>query len=136
MISMGSSLMRVNGDFRAIDGRTNTSITMVGNELYVPIEAIVTALGGSVAYMNNKVTINLNNKSVVSSKDSQSITVNGKSTKMGAAAFMANDGTMMFPASFLSDTLGLTVEWDSDSGTLSIWSSANVANSAANKSSK
>ena len=136
MISMGSSLMRVNGDFRAIDGRTNTSITMVGNELYVPIEAIVTALGGSVAYMNNKVTINLNNKSVVSSKDSQSITVNGKSSKMGAAAFMANDGTMMFPASFLSDTLGLTVEWDSDSGTLSIWSSANVANSAANKSSK
>lgn len=55
-----------------------------------------------------------------------SIAVNGKKASMTKASFMADDGTMMFPVSFLSDTLGLTVEWSSDTKTLSIWS-GNVA---------
>ncbi|NLP15500.1 MAG: hypothetical protein GX379_00445 [Clostridiales bacterium] len=52
--------------------------------------------------------------------------MNGKKASMTKASFMADDGTMMFPVSFLSDTLGLTVEWSSDTKTLSIWS-GNVA---------
>ena len=50
---------------------------------------------------------------------------NGKKAKMGAAPFMSDNGTMMFPVSFLSKTLGLKTEWSPDTNTLSVWS-ANV----------
>ncbi|TAH74964.1 MAG: copper amine oxidase N-terminal domain-containing protein [Anaerolineaceae bacterium] len=124
MIAMGQSQMRVNGRMRTIDGRGNTSVMMVDNEVFVPIEAIVEALGGTVAYgSDQKLTIRLNNNSIVSYNGKSDISANGKKLNMKAAPFMTSNGTMMFPASFLSDNLGLTTEWSADTNTLSVWSS-------------
>ena len=123
MITMGQSQMRVNGRMRSIDGRGNTSVMVVNKEVFVPIEAVVKALGGSVSYgANQKLTVKLNNKSIVSYNGKSDITANGKKAKMGTAPFMSDNGTMMFPASFLSEALDLSTEWSSDSNTLSVWS--------------
>ncbi|NLO08977.1 MAG: copper amine oxidase N-terminal domain-containing protein [Clostridiales bacterium] len=122
MITVGQSQMRVNGRMRSIDGRGNTSVMMVDNEVFVPIEAIVEALGGSVSYgTNQKLTVKLNNKSVVSFNGKSAITANGKKASMEAAPFMTSNGTMMFPATFLSKNLGLKTEWSADTNTLSVW---------------
>ena len=123
MISMGQSQMRVNGRIRSIDGRGNTSIMMVDNEVFVPIEAVVKALGGSVSYdAKQKLTVKLSNKSIVCYNGETNIMANGKKAKMGAAPFMSDNGTMMFPESFLSEALDLTTEWSPDTNTLSVWS--------------
>lgn len=123
MITMGQSQMRVNGRIRSIDGRGNTSIMMVGGKVYVPVEAVVKALGGTVSYgSSEKLTIKLSDKSIVSYNGKSSITSNGKSAKLDAAPFMSDNGTMMFPSSFLSKTLGLKTEWSAETNTLSVWS--------------
>lgn len=122
MLSFGQSQMMVNGRMRSIDGRANTSVMVVGDDVFFPVEAVVKALGGTVTYgSNQKLTIRLNNKSIVCYNGNRSITSNGRKTKMEVAPFMTSNGTMMFPISFLSKNLGMTTEWSKDTNTLSVW---------------
>ncbi len=112
MMTVGQSQMRVNGVERTIDGRGNTSVMVVGGNVFVPVEAVVTALGGSVTYgSDQKLGIKLNKFSVDSWNGKTALTVNGDQKSMQMTPYMASNGTMMFPVSFLSENLGLRTEW-------------------------
>ena len=123
MLIVGNSQMRVNGVLTAIDGKKNQSVMVVDGNVFVPIEAVVKALGGSVTYgTGQKLGITLNNITAECTGGSKSLKVNGIAKTMTQAPFMTSGGTMMLPVSFLSDNLGLKTEWSPETGTLSIWS--------------
>ena len=128
MLTVGHSQMRVNGVLTAIDGRKNPSVMVVNGNVFVPIEAVVKALGGSVTYgAGQKLSITLNTISAECTSGSTMLKVNGASKSMTHAPFMTSGGTMMLPVSFLSDNLGLETEWSPETKTLSIWSAGTAA---------
>jgi hypothetical protein len=128
MMTVGHSQMRVNGVLTAIDGRKNPSVMVANGNVFVPIEAVVKALGGSVTYgAGHKLSITLNTISAECTSGSTMLKVNGASKSMTHAPFMTSGGTMMLPVSFLSDNLGLKTEWSPETETLSIWSAGTAA---------
>ena len=78
VLKIGSSRMYVNGAAQDIDPGYSTQPVIVNGSTFVPINAIIKALGGTVGWSaaDKQVTINLNNTSIVLNIGSKSATVN------------------------------------------------------------
>lgn len=122
VLSVGNSQMRVNGSFMPIDGTSNTSVMQIKGKTYVPAKAVMGALGGTFSYSSssNKITLKLNDTTVVAYTGRKGTKVNGKSKALAAAPFKTGKGVVMIPSALLSDYFGCKTNWESKTGVLTI----------------
>jgi hypothetical protein len=104
-----------------IDPGRGTKPIIRNDRILVPIRTIVEEFGGSINWDNDsrKVTIKANDKNIVLTIDKYDAEVNGKVETMNVAPIIHNDRTML-PLRFISENLGLDVEWDDKTKTATI----------------
>lgn len=113
VLQIGSPRMTVNGESREIDPGNNTVPLIVEGSTMLPIRAIVEAYGGTVAWdgTTRKITVNCNGQTLELWIGKADAKVNG-ATKTSTVAPMIINGRTMLPLRFVSENLGLNVEWD------------------------
>ena len=79
----------------------------------VPVNAILEAMGAEVTWDKTAktVTVVLNDQTLVLQIGSSTATVNGETLEIDAPAIIKNSRTLV-PVRFISEGLGLTVDWD------------------------
>lgn len=89
----------------------------------VPVNAILEALGAEVTWdkMAKTVTAVLNYQTLVLKIGSSTATVNGETLEIDAPAIIQNSRTLV-PVRFISEGLGLTVDWDQTAAQVSLTS--------------
>jgi len=87
----------------------------------VPVRFVSEALGFNVVYneKTKEVTIKNNNTIILIKIGSKVATVNGKSVTLDVAPVIQNGRTFV-PVRFISETMGLKVEWDSNTKRITI----------------
>ncbi|NPV92380.1 MAG: hypothetical protein HPY50_16570 [Firmicutes bacterium] len=113
VLQIGSPSMTVNGETREIDPGKNTAPVIVGGRTLLPIRAVIEAYGGTVEWDGTarKVTVVCNGKTIELWIDSLNTKVNGESKTTEVAPQIINERTML-PLRFISENLGLSVDWD------------------------
>jgi len=121
VLTIGSPSMSVNGVAQDIDGN-QTQPVIRNSRTFVPIAAIITALGGTTSWdnVNQTVTINLNNTSITLAIGSTSANVNGVATPLDDAPFISSTGRTMLPLAFITKSLGHTASWNAQARTITI----------------
>lgn len=121
ILNIGKPTMLVNGVEKNIDSGNQVAPVLINDTTMVPIRAIVESMGGSLEWDSNeqKVTITYNNNKVEVWIDRNTALVNGKETNIAVAPATINDRTML-PLRFISESLGLCVNWEGSSEAISI----------------
>ncbi len=95
-------------------GRTLTGAVYLEGMAMLPVQSTFKSLGGTVAYASadKSFDITVGSKSIQLAVGQNSAIVDGQ--KIALKGVVREDkGVMLFPASFLSQTLGAAVKWDS-----------------------
>ena len=89
----------------------------------VPVNAILEALGAQVTWDKTAKTVTavLNDQTLVLQIGSSTATVNGETLDIDAPAIIQNSRTLV-PVRFISEGLGLTVDWDQTAAQVSLTS--------------
>lgn len=89
----------------------------------VPVNAILEALGAEVTWDKTAKTVTavLNDQTLVLQIGSSTATVNGETLDIDAPAIILNSRTLV-PVRFISEGLGLTVDWDQTAAQVSLTS--------------
>ncbi|MFX3651289.1 MAG: CotH kinase family protein [Paenibacillus sp.] len=89
----------------------------------VPVNAILEALGAEVTWDKTAKTVTtvLNDQTLVLKIGSSTATVNGETFEIDAPAIIQNSRTLV-PVRFISEGLGLTVDWDQTAAQVSLTS--------------
>ncbi|BAL80387.1 stalk domain-containing protein [Caldisericum exile] len=117
---VGKSYMEVNGLRQPIDAQGTTPV-IVESRTFVPIRAIIEALGGSVQWdaSTRKVSISLNDKTLELWINNPIASLNGISTAIDPnnpkVAPLIINGRTMLPLRFVAESLGITVSYDNAS---------------------
>ncbi len=114
--------MQVNGVTQDIDPGYNTVPVIKDGTAFVPIRAIVEALGGKIDWnaAEQKATLTVNNTTVVLTIGSLTAAVNNNPKELNNAPFISSTGRTMLPLRFIAENLGFTVNWDQASQTITI----------------
>ncbi len=122
VLTAGSSRMQVNGVTQDIDPGYNTVPVIKDGTAFVPIRAIVEALGGKIDWnaAEQKATLTVNNTTVVLTIGSLTAAVNNNPKELNNAPFISSTGRTMLPLRFIAENLGFTVNWDQASQTITI----------------
>ncbi|MEO2205283.1 CotH kinase family protein [Paenibacillus pabuli] len=94
-----------------------------GGRVMVPVNAILEALGAEVTWDKTAKTVTavLNDQTLVLQIGSSTATVNGETLDIDAPAIILNSRTLV-PVRFISEGLGLTVNWDQTAAQVSLTS--------------
>lgn len=113
VLQIGVPSMVVNGSSREIDPGKNTAPVIVDGRTLVPIRAIIESYGGEIQWeeTEQKVTVICNGRTIELWINSPNTVVNGKSVTTEVTPRIINERTML-PLRFISENLGLNVEWD------------------------
>lgn len=113
--------MLVNGTVREIDPGKGTTPVLSNSSTLVPIRAIIESLGGTVRWEESeeKVAVALNEKVVELWLDKNTAKVNGTEMPIEAPPTTMNGRTML-PLRFVSESLGLCVNWEEGTQSISI----------------
>jgi len=108
--------MMVNGVEKKIDSENEVTPVLISDTTFVPIRAIIEALGGKVEWNEDeqKVTVYLNDKQVELWLDKNNVIANGTEMYTKVAPTSINGRTML-PLRFVSESLGLCVNWEQHS---------------------
>lgn len=89
----------------------------------VPVNAILEALGADVKWDKTAKTVTavLDGQTFVLQIGSSTATVNGEKLQMDTASVIQNNRTLV-PVRFISEGLGLTVDWNQNNGTVNLTS--------------
>ncbi|WP_405171769.1 CotH kinase family protein [Paenibacillus sp. FSL H8-0280] len=89
----------------------------------VPVNAILEAMGAEVTWDKTAKTVTavLNDQTLVLKIGSSAVTVNGETLEIDAPAIIQNSRTLV-PVRFISEGLGLTVDWDQTAAQVSLTS--------------
>jgi len=117
--------MMVNGVEKKIDSENEVTPVLISDTTFVPIRAIIEALGGKVEWNEDeqKVTVYLNDKQVELWLDKNNVIANGTEMYTKVAPTSINGRTML-PLRFVSESLGLCVNWEDSTQSISISSSS------------
>jgi plastocyanin len=101
---------------------------VVDGRLVVPYRAIAEKIGATVSYSasDKKVTVKKGASTLVLNIDSKVATVNGKQVSLDVTALIINSSTYV-PIRFLSENLGLTVQYNGTARTVALKSSTTAA---------
>ncbi len=111
----------VNGTSKKIDAQGSKPSIKDGRTL-LPIRVLIESLGGTVEWnaKEQKVTISLNGHSTVLIIGKTDTLVDGSKTTLDVAPEIINDRTYI-PLRFVSEHLGASVNWDSETQTITIY---------------
>jgi hypothetical protein len=121
ILKIGSPIMKVNNSDSEIDPGRGTTPIISNSRTLVPIRTIIESLGGKVDWDPQKkaTMLTYNNTSISLTVSSKNIIVNGVSKESDEAAQIINERTYM-PLRFLLENLGLKVDWNAQSQTITI----------------
>lgn len=124
ILNIGKPAMLVSGIEKAIDSDNKVTPIIVNDTTLVPIRAIIEAFGGQAKWdsKNKKVTITYNNNKVELWINKTSALVNGQKVTSTVAPKTINGRTMV-PLKFVSQNLGLCVNWEGSTKSISIGTS-------------
>lgn len=125
ILTLGNPMMMVNGVSKEIDPGQCTVPVIVDQRTFIPIRAVIEEIGGTVGWdqTEQKVTITLGSNTVELWIDNTVIRVNGDQESMDVAPFVSDTNRTMLPVRFVTENLGLTVDWNSADQTVTIHSS-------------
>lgn len=125
ILKVGSPNMLVNSIEEEIDENGTVPVLSDGKTL-VPIRAIIESMGGSVEWQESesKVIAALNGKEVELQLNSNAAKVNGVEVEIDTAPVVINGRTML-PLRFVSENLGLCVNWEENTQSISITTAGN-----------
>ena len=123
LLNIGKPNMLVSGIEKAIDTDIKVTPVLVKDTTLVPIRAIIEAFGGQVSWdsKSKKVTVTYNKNKVELWLDKTSAVANGKKVTSTVAPKEINGRTMV-PLKFVSENLGLCVNWEGSTKSISIGS--------------
>lgn len=95
---------------------------IVNDRTLVPARALFESLGATLDYDGSvrRVTIQLNDTTILLTIDSATAYVNGAACTLEAAPVLVSDRTLL-PARFVAEQLGFSVDWDNDLRRVLIW---------------
>jgi serine protease Do len=125
VLRVGVPTMTVDGVTKAIDAQ-GTAPLIVEGRTFLPIRAIVEALGGTIAWTpaDKKVTIIMGSDVIELFIGNRTARVNGKAVSIDAAnpnvvPFIVGGRTIL-PVRFISERLGGTVDWNATTRTVTL----------------
>ncbi len=92
-----------------------------GGRVFVPLRGVFERLGASVVYANGMINATGNGRNISLHIGSTSATVNGQPVAIDVAPFLVGPRTMV-PLRFIAQSLGATVNWNSNTRTVAIYS--------------
>lgn len=122
VMKVGSSTMTVGGESMPIDPlSTATKSVIIDGRTYVPIRALVEAVGANIGWdaAASQVTINYRNYMIDMWVGSRTCLVNGLEQRLEVAPRIINNRTMV-PLRFVAELLGMGVDWDSATSTVTV----------------
>jgi len=121
VLKIGSPMMKVNNTDSEIDPGRGTVPIISNSRTLVPIRTIIEVLGGKVEWDAEKAatTLSYGSTNISLTVSSNVIVVNGVSKQSDTAPQIVNGRTYM-PLRFLLENLGLKVDWNSQSQTITI----------------
>ncbi len=121
ILKIGDPTITVNGTSKKIDAQGSKPSIKDGRTL-LPIRVLIESLGGTVEWnaKEQKVTISLNGHSTVLIIGKTDTLVDGSKTTLDVAPEIINDRTYI-PLRFVSEHLGASVNWDSETQTITIY---------------
>jgi hypothetical protein len=122
LLQIGKSTMLVNGASQQLDPGQGTAPIIVDGRTFLPIRAIIEAFSGTVGWdgTDQKATISLGSNTIVLHIGSMAATVNGNASQLDAAPFISDTGRTMLPLRFVSENLGLNVDWNAGTQAITI----------------
>jgi hypothetical protein len=121
VLQIGNPKMTVNGIQMEIDPGRGTVPVVINGTTMVPIRAIIEAMGGTVQWDNTtrKITVKLNSNTIQLWLNSKIITVNNKN-KIIAVPPQLIKGRTMVPLKVIVENLGLKLQWNALTKTITI----------------
>ncbi|WP_138492905.1 N-acetylmuramoyl-L-alanine amidase family protein [Paenibacillus pinistramenti] len=119
-------------DGNEIELSQDRQVQTVNNSVMIPIRVVVEELGFDVDWdsKTGTVTIKQSDSEIKLLLNSSTATVNGQTVKLNAAAY-AQNGTTFVPIRFVSEQMGLGVNWDGTTKTVSLTTQSSGSGSAA-----
>jgi hypothetical protein len=121
VLQIGSPNMTINGSVQEIDPGKGTAPVIMDGRTLLPIRAIIESMGGTIAWdaVEKKVTIVCGGRTVEMWIGSLNTRVNGEDKSTDVSPKIINERTML-PVRFISENLGLDVEWKADTNSVVI----------------
>lgn len=113
-LQVGNASMTVGGVSREIDPGQGTAPVVVNGRTFVPIRAIVEAMGGTMGWSGteNKVSIGCGGTNIELWIGKSNARVNGQERTLDAVPFVSSTDRTMLPLRFVTENLGFQVQWD------------------------
>lgn len=114
VLEVGSKYMYVNGKKTEIDPGKGTVMVITNGRTFLPIRAVIEAMGGEVEWRNSdkRVSIYLNNKTIHLWIGNKTAKVNGSNKETDVAPYISDSGRTMLPLRFIAENLDSEVDWD------------------------
>lgn len=107
--------ININGNYIKTDAVCETK----DNKMFVPISFIAGGLGGEIKWENSKAVITLGDSSIVFEPGSKTAYKNNTAVALQDEVYISNDRTFV-PLDSIKDALGCSVNYDSETGVISI----------------
>lgn len=105
-----------------IDPGRGTAVVINNGRTFLPIRAVVEAMGGEVRWRESdkRVSIYLNEDDIQLWIGDKIAKVNGKNKETDVAPYISDRDRTMLPLRFIAESLDLEVNWDGPSKTVTI----------------
>lgn len=122
VLTIGNPYMKINGQAIEIDPGKGTAPVIVSGRTFLPIRAVIEAMGGTVAWdgSTSKVTIVFNKQTINLWIGKTTATVNGAAKNLDVAPYISSTGRTMLPLRFVTENLGCNVIWNGPEQTVTI----------------
>lgn len=122
VLEVGSKYMYVNGQRKEIDPGKGTVVTLKNGRTFLPIRAVIEAMGGEVEWRQSdkRVSIYLNKSTIHLWIDNKIAKVNGSNKESDVAPYLSDSARTMLPLRFIAENLDCEVEWDGLTKTVTI----------------
>ena len=114
-LKIGDKVMTVNGEEQTID----TAPVIIDSRTFVPVRAVVEALGGTVDWKAETKTAILDNSEdhIELTIDSKTAVLNGEKKTLDTAPVIIDSRTML-PLRFIAEGFGYKTDWDAETKTI------------------
>lgn len=131
ILQVDNPYMTVNGEQKEVDEGKGTKPIVANGRTLLPIRALIEELGGKLDWSGEeqKITLLLNDSKIELWIDKNKAVVNGNEKILDVPPTIINERTML-PLRFVADNLGLILDWEASTHTITIsyGSKSNLSN--------
>lgn len=114
ILEVGSKYMYINGKKMEIDPGKGTIMIINNGRTFLPIRAVIEAMGGEVEWSasDKRVSIYLKDSKIHLWIGNKMVKVNGSTKESDVAPYISDKGRTMLPLRFIAENLDCQVDWD------------------------